>query len=148
MKDWTMQQLLTSLERANETIDTAAGTLTGDHFAHLKELLEAEIAGRRAEAGAGALSQRQIDARSLRREIDRFVGIRVRNARRIVDVTQRDLAAAVGLPQSEISRIETGARSLTVSELIRFAIELRQSVCFFLEMRFAEYRTTGWERAS
>lgn len=50
------------------------------------------------------------------------LGERIRSARMRMGMTQRELADAVGLHQSEISRIERGARDFSVGTFGRIAV--------------------------
>lgn len=58
--------------------------------------------------------------------------IDIRALRTNAGLSQKELAAATGLNQSQISRIESGARTLTIDELERIAraIDKRPSELF------------------
>jgi len=64
--------------------------------------------------------------RSTSRYVDRLAGNLLRLVRAEREMTQRDLAAAAGVPQSTIARIESGARqpSLPVLARILAAVDL------------------------
>lgn len=57
-------------------------------------------------------------------ENDRIVGHVLREVRERMGVTQTTLAAKLGLPQSIVSKIETGARALKLSEVFAYAAAL------------------------
>ena len=52
---------------------------------------------------------------------------RIRRARLAAGLSQRELAAVVGLHQTAVSKIETGERAILASELVAFARALRVS---------------------
>lgn len=57
------------------------------------------------------------------------VGYRIADARRIERLSQLDLARLSGIPQSQLSEIESGKRSLRVEQLrvIAFLLKVRLS---------------------
>ena len=84
--------------------------------------------------------------RPFAREVDRFVGNRIRAARHMARLTQDALSTAVGMPQSRLHRLEFGRQPTKVSELIRIAISTGQPLGFFLEPPpDPEIVRTGWE---
>ncbi len=60
------------------------------------------------------------------------LGVRLREARDYVGLTQDDVANAVGLSRSAISQIESGQRGLDAIELTRFATIYRRPVTYFV----------------
>jgi len=60
------------------------------------------------------------------------VGKRIRQARRWIDMTQRQLGQRVGRGQSSISAIESGESSLDLEYIPKMAEATGQSVLFFL----------------
>jgi Zn-dependent peptidase ImmA (M78 family)/DNA-binding XRE family transcriptional regulator len=60
------------------------------------------------------------------------VGERVSQARRAAGLTQEQLAGAVRLDRTALSKVETGQRGLDALELGRFARELKRPVSWFL----------------
>jgi transcriptional regulator with XRE-family HTH domain len=61
------------------------------------------------------------------------LGRRVRTAREVAGLSQRDLAKLANIHQSQISRIENGERQLFVSELYAIARACRATVSDILE---------------
>lgn len=59
--------------------------------------------------------------------------VRIKEARRCAGVTQEALAAAVGLDQSQISRMERGISPVTVEHLAAIAATLRIPVAALLD---------------
>lgn len=59
--------------------------------------------------------------------------VRLREARKAVGLTQEDVAAALGVPQKYISRIETGERRIDPVELQELAELYGKPLQFFLE---------------
>ncbi len=55
---------------------------------------------------------------------DQFLADRVRFARRVAGMTQRDFAAAIGSRVSQVRRYETAAASISASTLLRIAVAL------------------------
>lgn len=53
------------------------------------------------------------------------LGERIRTLRRQRDLTQSELAAALGLTQSNVSAIERGARGITIHQVVQLAVILR-----------------------
>lgn len=53
------------------------------------------------------------------------LGERIRTLRRQQDLTQSELAAALGLTQSNVSAIERGARGITIHQVVQLAVILR-----------------------
>lgn len=62
------------------------------------------------------------------------IGNRIREVRIQAAMTQTELAGAVGLDQSEISRIERGERTLSVVCLVRIASALAVPAQSLLEI--------------
>lgn len=63
---------------------------------------------------------------------DTAIGGRLRQARTEAGITQADAAAALGIPRSAVSALETGGRHLTAVELARCAALYRRPVGWFL----------------
>lgn len=61
-------------------------------------------------------------------ENDRRVGKVLRSIRERQGITQLSLAMKLGLPQSLVSKIETGTRALKLSEVFRYAEALECDV--------------------
>jgi transcriptional regulator with XRE-family HTH domain len=53
------------------------------------------------------------------------LGERIRTLRRQRDLTQGELAAALGVTQSNVSAIERGARGITIHQVVQLATILR-----------------------
>jgi len=66
-------------------------------------------------------------------QIDLHVGLRVRQRRMALGVTQAELAKAVGLTFQQIQKYESGANQLVSSRLYEIALALRVPVSFFFE---------------
>lgn len=54
-------------------------------------------------------------------DLPRLVGRRLAEARRATGLSQNDAARRLGVPQSRIARLETGARRLLLTEAVEFA---------------------------
>lgn len=63
---------------------------------------------------------------------DTAIGGRLRQARAESGITQADAAAALGVPRSAVSALETGDRHLTAAELMKCAALYRRPVGWFL----------------
>jgi transcriptional regulator with XRE-family HTH domain len=53
-------------------------------------------------------------------------------ARRVRRLTQQQVARALGIPQSQLSRMETGERSVNAVELRHFATLYRKPLNYFV----------------
>jgi transcriptional regulator with XRE-family HTH domain len=60
------------------------------------------------------------------------IGVRIKEAREYMGLTQQQVADALSLPRSAISDIETGKRKLTVEELKGLAHLLKHPVNHFI----------------
>lgn len=60
------------------------------------------------------------------------VGRRIKDRRAHEGINQVDLARLIGMPQSQVSDIERGERSLRVEQLRAIAIILRASMSYLL----------------
>lgn len=63
----------------------------------------------------------------------KLLGLRIRQARERLGMSQEDLAAAVSRDQGAISEYENGRRKLAVTDLSRFATVLEVPVGYFFE---------------
>lgn len=80
-------------------------------------------------------------------EVDLFVARRVKAARVFAGLRQRDLADAIGMTTSQLSRVERGRRTLAVPELLRIAMQTGHPVAWFIEPPDPEEVVrTGWEK--
>lgn len=61
------------------------------------------------------------------------LGLRIRQARERLAISQEDLAAAISKDQKAISEYENGKRKLAVTELPDLAMVLQVSVNYFFE---------------
>lgn len=69
--------------------------------------------------------------------MEKVVGQRIREAREHAGLTQVALAGRAGISQSELSRIESGQRSLSVGRLTLIAQHLGVSPAVFLDDKLA-----------
>lgn len=60
-------------------------------------------------------------------------GERIRNTREDLDILQQELADAVGINVSVLSRIEKGTRAVRADELVKIANKLHVSTDYLLE---------------
>ena len=67
------------------------------------------------------------------RQIDLHVGLRLRQRRMDLGMTQAELAKAVGLTFQQIQKYESGANQLVSSRLYELAATLRVPVSFFFD---------------
>ena len=65
--------------------------------------------------------------------IDRFIGMRIRERRAVLGMTQRELAEPLGLASFVISTYEAGSHSIGASRLYEIARLLRISPEYFFE---------------
>lgn len=66
-------------------------------------------------------------------ENDRRVGKVLRSIRERLGITQLSLAMKLGLPQSLVSKIETGSRALKLSEVFAYADALGYDINKLME---------------
>lgn len=66
-------------------------------------------------------------------EIDEYVGKRLRRRRRLLGLTQQQLAASVGIRFQQIQKYECGANRVTASRLYELARALGVPVNYFFE---------------
>lgn len=64
--------------------------------------------------------------------IDELVSRRVREAREEAGMTQRDLAPKINVTQQAVSRYETGALRVSLSQLVQIAEVTGKPLHFFL----------------
>jgi transcriptional regulator with XRE-family HTH domain len=77
------------------------------------------------------------------RQIDLHIGLRLRQRRMALGITQADLAKAVGLTFQQIQKYESGANQLASSRLYEVALALRVPVSFFFEGLARSERSGG-----
>jgi len=58
-------------------------------------------------------------------DIDRHIGKRMRSIRRGADIRQSEIAAALGISESQVQRYERGTNSISVPKLFKVAAELK-----------------------
>lgn len=66
-------------------------------------------------------------------EIDEYVGKRLRRRRRLLGMTQQQLAQAVGIRFQQIQKYECGANRVTASRLYELALALAVPVNYFFD---------------
>jgi len=66
-------------------------------------------------------------------EIDLHVGKRLRRRRRLLGMTQQDLAGQVGVRFQQIQKYECGANRITASRLYDLSVALNVSVQYFFD---------------
>lgn len=67
------------------------------------------------------------------RTSDRDLGLKIRYYRRQRDITQRELAAQIGISSQQLQKYETGTNRLAVSKLIEIASILEVDVAVLLD---------------
>lgn len=70
--------------------------------------------------------------RSVHTPAYRYLLARLVRARELAALTQRDAAKRLGMPQSRLSRIESGERRLDVIELMELAKLYRRRLTYFV----------------
>jgi transcriptional regulator with XRE-family HTH domain len=65
--------------------------------------------------------------------VDLFVGLRMRIRRKLIDLTQRDVAGRMGLTFQQIQKYECGANRLSASRLYELSKVLDVPVSYFFE---------------
>ena len=63
--------------------------------------------------------------------LDRKIGTRIRDARRLLNLTQQQLAERAGLSFQQVQKYETGVNRISASSLFEFAAILNQPVSYF-----------------
>ena len=66
-------------------------------------------------------------------DLYRLIGKRLRARRRILEMTQTQVARACGTTFQQVQRHEAGERAITVARLVRLAAALRTPIDYFLE---------------
>ncbi|MDX1878210.1 helix-turn-helix domain-containing protein [Mycolicibacterium sp. 141076] len=89
--------------------------------------MQEESLGQQLAAAVGGVMHELSAAESAAR-VEADFGVRVREARQIVGMTQRQLADAVGLDASAISRLEQGSRAIRLGEAALIADALKTDV--------------------
>jgi transcriptional regulator with XRE-family HTH domain len=79
-------------------------------------------------------------------EVDALIARRIRSERVLAGIRQIDLAEAIGVTQSTISRMESGKRPPTLGEVIRISIQLRVPLRFLFLPPPRDVPMTGWHR--
>lgn len=81
--------------------------------------------------------------------VDQTLGVRLREAREVLGLTQEDTASALGIPRSSVSAMESNKRNVNADELRELAQLYRRSVDWLLgqdgptpEPQSALYRAT------
>ncbi|MBL8556006.1 MAG: helix-turn-helix transcriptional regulator [Phenylobacterium sp.] len=64
-------------------------------------------------------------------DVNAFVGRRMRRRRRLMGLTQQDLAAACGVTFQQVQKYESASTRLTVERLWRVARALQVDVAYF-----------------
>lgn len=64
-------------------------------------------------------------------DVNAFVGRRIRRRRRLMGLTQQDLAAACGVTFQQVQKYESASTRLTVERLWRVARALQVDVAYF-----------------
>ena len=65
--------------------------------------------------------------------IDAHVGFRIRQRRRVLDITQKELAERVGIKFQQIQKYEEGANRVSASRLFKLAAALDVPVEYFFK---------------
>jgi transcriptional regulator with XRE-family HTH domain len=66
-------------------------------------------------------------------DVDIYVGKRLRRRRRLLGLTQQDLAGQVGVRFQQIQKYECGANRITASRLFSLATALNVNINYFFE---------------
>lgn len=78
----------------------------------------------------------------------RWIGDVLEDLRRYMNMTQKEFAEHLGMPQCRISHIENGGVDLKISTLIRLAAKLEVDPRIFFpdkeELKNAAWRAGGW----
>lgn len=72
------------------------------------------------------------DPARVEREIDLSIGRRIRRRRKLLGMTQRDLAAVLGLQSQQIQKYECSASRISASRLQLLAAALNVPISYFL----------------
>lgn len=78
------------------------------------------------------------------KEMDRVIGIALRNARRKRGLTQKEVAEALHTTQTFVSKIETGKRSLRAAEAAMYNIGLGTTFRQFYNEIHAALKDSGF----
>lgn len=78
-------------------------------------------------------------------ELDAVIARRIRAARVEAGLRQIDLADAIGVTQTTISRVESGQSAASFADIVRIAIQLRRPFEAFIKPPKRGV-LTGWER--
>lgn len=70
-------------------------------------------------------------------EADIYAGKQVRHARRLVKMTQDDLAKAIGITFQQVQKYERGVNRMSVGMLAQMAAALKRDVAWFFEAKEA-----------
>jgi transcriptional regulator with XRE-family HTH domain len=66
-------------------------------------------------------------------QVDLFIGKRVRRRRRLLGMTQQQLAEAVGIRFQQIQKYECGANRIVASRLFELSVALNVPIEYFFE---------------
>jgi len=75
--------------------------------------------------------QKKLIKRREANAVDKYVGLRVRNRRLQVRLTQSDIGAALGLSFQQIRKYENGTNRISASNLFRIAAALGVDIAYF-----------------
>ena len=100
---------------------------------------------RRASHWFASHRSRRTRLRAFCAELDALIARRIRFERVAAGLRQIDLAEAIGVTQSMISRLESGKSPASFADIVRIAIQLNRPLEVFVSPP-REGRKTGWER--
>lgn len=75
--------------------------------------------------------------------VDEAIGRQIRKRRRMLGISQLELANAVGIASQQIQKYEIGANRLSVSRLVEIATALEAPVVWFFQSLETESVATG-----
>jgi transcriptional regulator with XRE-family HTH domain len=85
------------------------------------------------KAADGSLAEERERAEAMANSIDLHVGKRLRRRRRLLGLTQQQLAESIGIRFQQIQKYECGANRVTASRLYELAVALNVPVNYFFE---------------
>jgi len=80
-------------------------------------------------------------------EIDRVIGLRVRQARLDIDMSQQKLGDALGLSFQQVQKYEKGMNRIATSTLVTIATALQRPISYFVDEPKYKKNTKGEEAA-